>query len=731
MSNIHPSTEVLQKENLMLKKENTELLSRIQTIKGNILVYIRIKPEEIEEQTSSSSSQKYLEVLSNNVLGYYDHYSNTWKSYTFDHIFQPYDSQETVFSEYEHCANSILEGYNICILAYGQTGSGKTYTMIGNKSNWGINFRIINKIFTISESKGIDLTMNLSMYEIYNEEIIDLLNPHNSSGSGNNNSNNSKTVKLNVVTTENGTAIQGLTSYEVRDQNDILKYFSIGNENRSTASTNIHEHSSRSHCIMTIEISYTDINSKIINGKMSLVDLAGSENIQKSGVKGNRLVETQNINKSLSCLGEVINALDNKSKHIPYRNSKLTFSLKDALSPGSKTIMICTIRTLEDTWNETQSTLNFASRARNISLGSTKQMVEYKNMKEENTKLKKYIVTLEDQIQQYQSKVEQINREKENALRLVQNDMNKRKRKNENEISQLQRDIESCKIKINDLITMNESLKNEKNLLQNDLSNTKQKLNTIDQKYQSLLLDYEDLNIKNQETDLLVNKLKKTISLTSSSNSNNNLNNGLSSSQKFSNTSRMQSRILKPSSSSTNISNEINNSNNNNHSTPLSRRSSNVSNQSVPNNLSNRSENNNSSVNIRDDQSEPDLFIKMKKPMNSKHLSTGMLPPSNQSVNKIFRSQTTTNMVVGHKKSVSFDENNNERKLSDDYYFNWLKTLPPTNTLTKCLDNYRPRSSSTVSNRRNRLFDIESERTVNLKDVDNIINKLNSIISSE
>lgn len=704
----------------MLKTENTELLSRIQTIKGNILVYIRIKPEEYQEESDedgSSKSQKYIEVLSNNVLGYYDHYSNTWKSYTFDHIFQPHDSQETVFSEYEHCANSILEGYNICILAYGQTGSGKTYTMIGNKSNWGINFRIINKIFNISESKGIDLTMNLSMYEIYNEEIIDLLNTHN-----NNNNNNKQNVKLNVVTTENGTAIQGLTSYEVRDQNDILKYFSIGNDNRSTASTNIHEHSSRSHCIMTIEISYTDINSKIITGKMSLVDLAGSENIQKSGVKGNRLVETQNINKSLSCLGEVINALDNKSRHIPYRNSKLTFSLKDALSPGSKTIMICTVRTLEDTWNETQSTLNFASRARNISLGSTKQMVEYKNMKEENSKLKKYISGIEEQLQQLQSKIEQINREKDTALRLAQNDMNKRKRKNENEIIQLQRDVDTCKMKMNDLISLNESLKNDKNILQNDLSNTKQKLNTIEQKYQSLLLDYENLNTKNQETDMLVNKLKKTISLTSS----NNNNNILSSSQKISN-SRIQSKTLRPSSSTNNLNNEMIMTSN---TTPLSRRSSNVSNLSVPNNFNSRADG--LSSNVRDDQSEPELFSKMKKPLNSKHLSTGMLPPTNQTVNKLVRSQTSISASVSsHKKSLSFDEDSEERKPSDDYYFNWLKTLPPTNTLTKCLDNYRPRSTSSVSNRRTKLFDIESERTVNLKDVDNLINKLDSIISSE
>lgn len=683
------------------------------------MVYIRIKPDIINK-----NSRKYIELLSNNVLGYYDHYSNTWKSYTFDHIFQPTDTQETVFSEYEHLSGSILEGYNICILAYGQTGSGKTYTMIGNKSNWGISFRIIKKIFDISEAKRLDLTMTLSMYEIYNEDIIDLLN-------------RDPNVKLNIITTDGGTTIQNLSSYVVNSQEDILKYFSIGNDNRSTASTNIHEHSSRSHCIMTIGITYTDTSGKIITGKMSLVDLAGSENVQKSGVQGNRLYETQNINKSLSCLGEVINALDNKSKHIPYRNSKLTFSLKDALSPGSKTIMICTIRTLEDTWNETQSTLNFASRARNINLGSTKQMVEFKNMKEENTKLKKFVNELQKQLDELQIKIEQVQKEKENTIRQTTSDMAKRKRKVENELAQALKDISQLKSRTNDLVLQLESIKNEKNSLQSDYTTLSQKYAALEQKCRNLSMDNINLNLKCKDSETEVMKLKRTMSQSSSTSS---------SQYTFNRPPRSSSKISKNRESSSQVLTNRKNSTNSTTST-TSQISQKIETKppskpplapETPSKLPPKLEISESNSSTKQESKEKekersnnttplDKYGRIKtNKSNSKSVTKVKRPkriPPSPSV-YIQRSQTV------HSRSVS---EINVKKQSDEYYFNWLKTLPPTNTLTKNLTNFRSQSVTGVSSepKKSFIYDIEAERTINLSKVDDLLEKLNTIISPE
>merc|ERR1712190_655144 len=150
----------------------------------------------------------------------------------------------------------------------------------------------------------------------------------------------------------------------------------MGSQNRATSTTDMNEQSSRSHSIVTVRTQCTLKGSDTYIGKINLIDLAGSENVNKSGVTGQGMKEAQNINKSLSALGDVIGSLVAKSGHVPYRNSKLTMMLKDSLGGDSKTLMIVQSSPAQGNVTETLSSLNFASRARNVELGKAKQKVK-------------------------------------------------------------------------------------------------------------------------------------------------------------------------------------------------------------------------------------------------------------------------------------------------------------------------------------------------------------------
>jgi len=234
--------------------------------------------------------------------------------------------------------------------------SGKTYTMFGNadvKNQLGIIPRTCEELFNIINSKDdvIEAQLKCSFLEIYMEQIKDLLQ------------NNSKNLKIRQ--NNDNVYVQGLTEKYVYNTNDIMNQIKTGYQYRSIASTALNNTSSRSHAVLTLTLTQKIQDNSIITSKLHLIDLAGSENVAKSEAQGITLTEAQNINKSLSCLGNVIYALTEKNRdHIPYRDSKLTYLLQDSLGGNAKTVLIATANPA--VYNETLSTLKFAKRAKEI-----------------------------------------------------------------------------------------------------------------------------------------------------------------------------------------------------------------------------------------------------------------------------------------------------------------------------------------------------------------------------
>lgn len=256
---------------------------------------------------------------------------------------------------------SVLEGFNGTIFAYGQTSSGKTHTMQGvditDPETMGIIPRIVNHIFNqIDEaSEDIEFTVKVSMIEIYMERIKDLLDP----------------TKINLQVHEDkekGVFIGDVTETYVTEAYEVNQIMKIGNENRSIGVTDMNKQSSRSHSCFIMTITQNNAaNFTCKTGKLYLVDLAGSEKISKTGATGQTLDEAKKINKSLTSLGMVIKSLtDKKSKHIPYRDSKLTRILQESLGGNSKTCLIITCSPSVYNEAETVSTLRFGERAKKI-----------------------------------------------------------------------------------------------------------------------------------------------------------------------------------------------------------------------------------------------------------------------------------------------------------------------------------------------------------------------------
>ncbi|XP_018590754.2 kinesin-like protein KIF13B isoform X3 [Scleropages formosus] len=300
------------------------------------------------------------------------------KVFAYDHCFWSMDEnekdkfagQEVVF----HCLGENLlhnafQGYNACIFAYGQTGSGKSYTMMGSADQPGLIPRLCSALFErteLEQREGESFTVEVSYMEIYNEKVRDLLDPKGSRQA-------LRVREHNVL----GPYVDGLSRLAVTSYKDIESLMSEGNKSRTVAATNMNEESSRSHAVFNIILSHTlrDLHSGTTGekvSKLSLVDLAGSERAAKTGAAGERLKEGSNINKSLTTLGLVISALadqgagKSKSKFVPYRDSVLTWLLKDSLGGNSRTAMVATVSPAADNYDETLSTLRYADRAKSI-----------------------------------------------------------------------------------------------------------------------------------------------------------------------------------------------------------------------------------------------------------------------------------------------------------------------------------------------------------------------------
>jgi len=246
--------------------------------------------------------------------------------------------------------------------AYGQTGSGKTYTMEGPKADPGINTRTLKKLFEEIEAvrDRIDYKLEITLLEIYNDQVRDLLERHE--------------TPLRIV----GMEVPDLKRFEVKNEDEVMTWMRVGAKNRATATTNMNEHSSRSHLILSIYVTGRNrVDSKQVQiSKLHLIDLAGSERVAKSGVEGDRLKEAQAINSSLSVLGNCIAARAAKQNHVPYRDSSLTLLLRDSLEKNSKTLMFCQISPEESSSGESICTLKFATRAKDVELGKAEKNVK-------------------------------------------------------------------------------------------------------------------------------------------------------------------------------------------------------------------------------------------------------------------------------------------------------------------------------------------------------------------
>ena len=297
-----------------------------------------------------------------------DQTPSTGKEFTFDAVFPPGVSQEDIYdSTGRDIVDRVLEGFNGTVFAYGQTGAGKTYTMVGSGTgpDRGIIPRVFEHIFKKIESSadGVKFLIQASFLEIYNEDIRDLLLV----GGG---KQGVPTPRLDLMDKPDGSVgVKGLSSIVVKDMGELQALLATGLGNRSVGSTLMNSESSRSHSIFTVVIESSGEGGHVKVGKLNLVDLAGSERQSKTGAVGDTLKEAAKINLSLSALGNVISALvDSKNLNgfIPYRDSKLTRLLQDSLGGNTKTVMISTVGPVDYNYDESLSTLRYASRAKNI-----------------------------------------------------------------------------------------------------------------------------------------------------------------------------------------------------------------------------------------------------------------------------------------------------------------------------------------------------------------------------
>ncbi|CAN1843182.1 Kinesin-like protein KIN-14S [Linum perenne] len=400
--------QLLGKENEQLKKkfvqESTErkrLYNEVIELKGNIRVFCRIRPinqAELEKGSNNvvefdSSQDNELQILSTD---------SSKKHFKFDHVFKPDDNQEAVFGETKPIVTSVLDGYNVCIFAYGQTGTGKTFTMEGTPENRGVNYRTLEELFRVSEErKGyMKYELYVSMLEVYNEKLRDLLVENSKEQS----------KRLDIKQAADGTQeVPGLIESHVSSTEEVWKLLQSGNCIRSVGSTSANEQSSRSHCLLRVTVKGESlIDGQKTRSHLWLVDLAGSERVGKIEVEGERLKESQFINKSLSALGDVISALASKTSHIPYRNSKLTHMLQSSLGGDCKTLMFVQISPSSSDLGETLCSLNFATRVRGIENGPARkhadlnELYKYKQMAEKMKHDEKETKKLQDSVQSLQ-----------------------------------------------------------------------------------------------------------------------------------------------------------------------------------------------------------------------------------------------------------------------------------------------------------------------------------------
>ncbi|KAI9170762.1 Kinesin-like protein 6 [Paramyrothecium foliicola] len=314
--------------------------------------------------------------------------------FAFDRVFDENTTQAEVYEgTTRSLLDSVLDGYNATVFAYGATGCGKTHTITGTSQQPGIIFLTMQELFEKIEERSQDKVteLSLSYLEIYNETIRDLLVPGG----------NTVGPKAGLMLREDSNqavTVSGLTSHHPKDVQEVMDMIVQGNEYRTVSPTEANATSSRSHAVLQINVAQKDRNADVNEphtmATLSIIDLAGSERASVTKNRGERLTEGANINKSLLALGSCINALcDRRQKaHVPYRNSKLTRLLKFSLGGNCKTVMIVCVSPSSAHYDESQNTLRYANRAKNIQTKVTRNVFNV------NRHVKDFLVKIDEQM---------------------------------------------------------------------------------------------------------------------------------------------------------------------------------------------------------------------------------------------------------------------------------------------------------------------------------------------
>ncbi|PHJ25723.1 kinesin motor domain-containing protein [Cystoisospora suis] len=353
---------------------------------SNILVAVRVRP--LLPKEVQAGCRQIVRVLDNRVVLLLDPGPSSQddvlrlkrsreKRYAFDYAFDEQTDQRCVYANTtKFLIDGVIQGYNATAFAYGATGAGKTHTMLGSYQEPGVMVYTLKDLFARIEeqAENKDFTVKCSFFEIYNENVRDLLDARND----------------NCDIREDpckGISIAGIREIHVQTAAEILDLLQTGNKNRTQEATDANLTSSRSHAALQVTVTETDrvqgISARFTTGKLSMVDLAGSERASQTNNSGMRMVEGANINRSLLALGNVINALSDKRRasrnnFVPYRDSKLTRLLKDSLGGSCRTVMIANVSPCHTQFEDTHNTLKYANRAKSVKTVAKRNILNVK-----------------------------------------------------------------------------------------------------------------------------------------------------------------------------------------------------------------------------------------------------------------------------------------------------------------------------------------------------------------
>ncbi|CAL6017992.1 Kinesin [Hexamita inflata] len=364
-----------------------KLHNQVEDLKGNIRVFVRVRPHTQLEKKNYEQFQNSFQILSDQNIQFLQQNSSVPTQYKFFRVYNDNASQQTLFNDVKPLIQSALDGYNIFVGGFGNTGSGKTYTILGDDGDsasvdktqygrLGVLPRSVVELFKQLNELKSDFQVELAMVELYCDSLIDLLEEGEmenvSANSSMSNLSQNQNEKLQIRKTQNGdTYIKNLSWVRTRTAEELISYLGPGLEKRHISPTALNDRSSRSHTII-----YIKLKQKMSSSTLIFADLAGSERVEKSNSTGQRMKEAQYINQSLAALGDVMSALSQKKAFVPYRNNKLTMLLQPGMGGNSKSVLFVCVSPLATCLGESFCSLQFGARAKAVQNVAVKGLYE-------------------------------------------------------------------------------------------------------------------------------------------------------------------------------------------------------------------------------------------------------------------------------------------------------------------------------------------------------------------